>query len=145
MNHTKEDFSIQQFATHGLNYAKAVARVYLYRALEWVFGSVGSLVATLIVLSLVPFLLVALLMAGAYGLKEWLGISEAWAFLLVAGLLWVAIMILLLCHGAIARKVRDRQCSSMEPLLDEIDRVLGNSRSEENTSEFGKDSNTSPK
>lgn len=131
----KKPITIQSFANHSLDYAKALVRVQIYRLIEWMFGGVGSFVATLLVLSLVPFFLGALLLAGAFAIQAWLDVSIALAFLIIAGGVWVLMMLLLLFHGVIARSVRDKQYRAVEPLLNDLDDALTSRDVEEGRSE----------
>lgn len=120
----KSNFSIQELVRSSTEYAKAMVRSTVYHTTETTFSTIGSVLATLLLLILVPFFLLALLFAGTFGIAEWLHISLGWSFLIMAGIIWIVMFVLLLLHKPIKKSITAKLYKKALPKLAEMDQKL---------------------
>ena len=67
-----QDFNTSRFIHHTKEYLKAVTRRTLYSSTDAGMKVAGNLLALLIVVSILPFMMLLLLIAGVCGINAWL-------------------------------------------------------------------------
>lgn len=119
-----QDFNTSRFIHHTKEYLKAVTRRTLYSSTDAGMKVAGNLLALLIVVSILPFMMLLLLIAGVCGINAWLELGWGWSFLIGAGVLLLLVVCLLLLRKAIVRSFCSFTYRRIHPALTKIDDKL---------------------
>lgn len=119
-----QDFNTSRFIHHTKEYLKAVTRRTLYSSTDAGMKVAGNLLALLIVVSILPFMMLLLLIAGVCGINAWLELGWGWSFLIGAGVLLLLVVCLLLLRKAIVRAFCSFTYRRIHPTLTKIEDKL---------------------
>lgn len=119
-----QDFNTSRFIHHTKEYLKAVTRRTLYSSTDAGMKVAGNLLALLIVVSILPFMMLLLLIAGVCGINAWLELGWGWSFLIGAGVLLLLVVCLLLLRKVIVRAFCSFTYRRIHPTLTKIDDKL---------------------
>lgn len=119
-----QDFNTSRFIHHTKEYLKAVTRRTLYSSTDAGMKVAGNLLALLIVVSILPFMMLLLLIAGVCGINVWLELGWGWSFLIGAGVLLLLVVCLLLLRKAIVRAFCSFTYRRIHPTLTKIEDKL---------------------
>lgn len=119
-----QDFNTSRFIHHTKEYLKAVTRRTLYSSTDAGMKVAGNLLALLIMVSILPFMMLLLLIAGVCGINAWLELGWGWSFLIGAGVLLLLVVCLLLLRKVIVRAFCSFTYRRIHPTLTKIDDKL---------------------